>query len=552
VMFREGLAPGARHAMAAVNPNGDAALVARTSVDGASVSKPAVSSYGAMWAKLTRAGSRFEAYQSRDGIAWVQIGAVEIALPRTVWAGLAITSHQAGTLATANVDHFSLSERWNPGAPAEPTSLQSILISAAETEHRWTDSATTVTTEIERSADGVNFSVVGTVPAGTQYFADRSVGRGMTYSYRLRARNEHGLSLASNTTTLSTPTLSAAARAPLALQPPNIAADVSTTASFTVTGASASASYQWQRNGGATGPAASSIVIGQVNVAETGIYTARVTDGGATTLVHGILGIRTTAKVVGSAEEVGTDIKHPNGNLYDQMLLRGSAATVTADPGQVTRVSLVDLGGDIVQIEFSGAGTMSVCLDNATGPVAAANYNQPGVTYMQGHPSIVITGANETTNVGVFSVGRANAVNQAIFRDISYEGTAGLGFIAISSANGKFGGIYAGNATFFQSRGPTGIYAPGVEFTGPIYLNDIIAGSDALPMLMTGGAADVRVTGGDMQQVNVRPIQVSGITQLRFTSGSTSHGAVLPMQTNRGVFEEDGSDVTARIVVQQP
>ncbi len=37
------------------------------------------------------------------------------------------------------------------------------------------------------------------------------------------------------------------------------------------------------------------------------------------------------------------------------------------------------------------------------------NYNQPAVSYMKGHAGIVITGANETTNVSVFTVGRATA-----------------------------------------------------------------------------------------------------------------------------------------------
>jgi hypothetical protein len=45
-------------------------------------------------------------------------------------------------------------------------------------------------------------------------------------------------------------------------------------------------------------------------------------------------------------------------------------------------------------------------MDDAGTPAPAANYNQPGVNYVRGHVGIVITGADETTNLSVFSVGR--------------------------------------------------------------------------------------------------------------------------------------------------
>src|SRR5205085_9773984 len=110
-------------------------------------------------------------------------------------------------------------------------------------------------------------------------------------------------------------------------------------------------------------------------------------------------------------------------NTFDQVLLQGAAATITADPNQITRISFVDLTNDIVQVEFSGAGTLTLLLATPSGPAVATNYNQPGTLYMKGHASIVITGANESTNLGIFSVGRATAVNQALFRDdVTYDG----------------------------------------------------------------------------------------------------------------------------------
>ncbi len=551
VMFREDLAPGSRYVMAAVNPSGDGALLSRASPDGGSTFKISAASYSSMWVKLTRLGSAFEAYQSRDGVTWLQIGSATVDMPLNIYAGVAVTSDVPGTLCTATVDHLSISAQWNPSVPTAPTNLQSVVVSASRTEHRWQDGTSAATYDVERSSDGVHFVVVGSVPSGAQFYADTSMSRGTNYLYRVRARNDSGASAPSNTATLNIPGLSATGGPTLALQPASVMADPNTTASFTVMGAGPSATYQWQWNGTPIASNAASLVVPQINSSNAGIYTALVTEGGTVSQVHGILGVRTTAKVIDGASEVSANVVHPNGNIYDQVLLNGRATTVTADRGQITRLSFVGLNNDIVQVEFSGAGALTLSLDDATGPAPAANYNQPQVAYMRGHPSIVITGADETTNVSVFSVGRLTATNQAIFRDTPTQGVAGLGFVAISSTNGKFGGVWTANATYFQSRGPTGIYAPGVQFTGPVYLNDIVAGSDAQPMLLFGSAADVRVTGGDMQQPNIRAIQVSGITQLRFTAGTTSNGTPLPAQANQGVFEENGGDVTARIIVQQ-
>jgi hypothetical protein len=253
-------------------------------------------------------------------------------------------------------------------------------------------------------------------------------------------------------------------------------------------------------------------------------------------------------KLIGAGTEF-QNIVHPNGNVFDQILLESAAATVTADPGQVLRVSFLDLTDDIVQVEFSGPGALSLVLANSSGPAAPAKYNQT-TAYLKGHVGIVITGATENTHLSIFSVGRSTAVNQALFKnEVAYDGFADVAFVAIASGNGKFGGLRTANTSYFATRGYTGIYAPGVEFTGPVFVGEITASDTATPMLILGSAADVRVTGGDLLQANGRAVQVSGITQLKFAPGSTSHGNLLPAQANQARLEQDGVDVTAQIVV---
>ncbi|HYD83969.1 MAG TPA: immunoglobulin domain-containing protein, partial [Opitutus sp.] len=234
-------------------------------------------------------------------------------------------------------------------------------------------------------------------------------------------------------------------------QSQSLALGGSATLSTTATG-----TLQWQRNGSNLAAAtSSSLALSNVQPAAAGIYTVNATNGSTVTAQHAIVGLTTASKVIGTGNEVEANIVHPNGNIFDQVLLTGPAEAITADhtQNQITRTSYIDLDGDIVQVEFSGPGTLSLVLDNPTDPAPPANYNQT-VNYMKGHAGIVITGATEQTNVSVFSVGKATAVNQALFKDnVTYDGIADISFIAISSSNGKFGGVRTANANYFAAKG---------------------------------------------------------------------------------------------------
>jgi hypothetical protein len=336
-----------------------------------------------------------------------------------------------------------------------------------------------------------------------------------------------------------------------------ISQSVSTGASVTLTAsASGSPTFKWQHNGSdISGASGASLTLANLQPIDTGIYTAVISNAGGTAASSpAVVGLSSSVKIIGTGDELGPNTIHPVTHFtYDQVLLTGPAATITADPDQITRISYIDLNDDIVQVEFSGHGSLSLVLSASSPPAPPARYNQP-VNYMKGHAGIVITGADETTNVSVFSVGRGNAVNQALFRDdVTYDGVADIAFIAISSPNGKFGGVRTADASFFASSGYTGLYAAGVEFTGPVNIGDINASGTAIPVLRIGtGDSGVRITGGDLKQDNSAAVEVSGITQLLFTAGATSRGTTsdLPAQVNQGkLVDPNGTDVTSQIVV---
>ena len=328
------------------------------------------------------------------------------------------------------------------------------------------------------------------------------------------------------------------------------------TLSVTATG-TAPLAYQWKMNGAnITGAKSATLALPNVQPANAGIYTVTITSGtstSGTTSPPVVLGVTTTSKLVGPGQEF-PDIVHPvTRNTYDQILLGGPAASMTADPGQILRVSFIDLTDDIVQIEFSGAGTLTLLLDSPSGPATPVKYNQPSVNYMKGQARIVIAGANETTNLSVFSVGTLINPNPSLYQSgTTYDGLADIASISILSPNGKFAGLRSANASYFATRGLTGIFAPGVQFSGPVFVENINAFDTAIPVLLLGAAADTRITGGDLLQANAQPIQVSGLTQLRFANGTTSHSVPIPAQSVGGTFVQNGVDITTQISGARP
>jgi len=240
-----------------------------------------------------------------------------------------------------------------------------------------------------------------------------------------------------------------------------------------------------------------------------------------------------------------SNIVHANGNVYDQVLMKTSAISVTNDAGQITRVSFLDLQGDIVQAEFSGAGTLSISLDSATGPAAPTKYAQPGVMYMSGLASFTIQGSDATTNFSVFSVGSTTAhggAANAIFTGglTGGDNTADIARLTIvadpSNPSGStFGGIRASNANFAADSGVVGIAAANVQVQSVVNVGDINASGTASPTLVFGTNSQfgaLNVGGGDLLSANGKAINNAGsyVYGINLSAGTKSDGTVLAAQ----------------------
>ena len=228
----------------------------------------------------------------------------------------------------------------------------------------------------------------------------------------------------------------------------------------------------------------------------------------------------------GSGDVVGENIMHPSGNIFDQVLLTDQSVKLRAKNNQITRVSFLDENEDIVQVEFSGNGTFTVNLDPVTflPPAFPAKYNQQ-VLYVTGRPSVVIEGADANTFFSIFTVGRINAVNQALFPEGEvYDAEADVALVEVINSTG-IGGMQLSNTIFSASTGRTGVTVEGVPIAVRLTVGDIDASGDAVPHLLFGTGSftvpainpGMRITGGDLLQSNGASIVVA-------PSGSTTPG----------------------------
>ncbi len=104
VMIRETLDASSRQALMLVSYSKGLAFQRRAATGGTSVSTAGALVAAPYWVKLERIGNTFNAYASADGATWTLVGTDSIPMAPTVYVGLAVSSHVAGTLATATFD----------------------------------------------------------------------------------------------------------------------------------------------------------------------------------------------------------------------------------------------------------------------------------------------------------------------------------------------------------------------------------------------------------------------------------------------------------------
>ena len=103
--------------------------------------------------------------------------------------------------ASGSVGNFNWFEFTNTGSstPAAPSNLATTAVSATQINLLWGNNATNQTGfKIERSTDGVNFSLDTTVGASVTNYSDTGLTAGTKYYYEILATNASGDSSPSN------------------------------------------------------------------------------------------------------------------------------------------------------------------------------------------------------------------------------------------------------------------------------------------------------------------------------------------------------------------
>ena len=109
VMFRNTLAANSANAFLAMTPGNGATYQYRSSTNGNTSWMNTSGLSAPYWVRLTRSGNDFTAYRSANGVDWTQIGSTAtITMNNTVYVGLAVTSHNSGTLSSSIFSHVSV------------------------------------------------------------------------------------------------------------------------------------------------------------------------------------------------------------------------------------------------------------------------------------------------------------------------------------------------------------------------------------------------------------------------------------------------------------
>ncbi len=183
----------------------------RESTGGNSASSPPSESGGVpRWVRVTRSGNTFTGYVSLDGVNWTTAGSFTLALPSTIYVGLAVTSHNDGVACTATFENITLTGGTTPPTTTTvnaPTALSVSVVSSSQLNLNWSDqSANETGFQIERSTDNSTFALLASPGANQTSYSDLTAAAGTTYYYRVRAVAGTTSSSYSDTASGTTPT----------------------------------------------------------------------------------------------------------------------------------------------------------------------------------------------------------------------------------------------------------------------------------------------------------------------------------------------------------
>jgi regulation of enolase protein 1 (concanavalin A-like superfamily) len=209
VMIRNSLNPSAAQGFMLVSAAKGLAFQRRVADGNISVSSTGSLSSAPRWVKLARSGSTITAFESADGTTWTQVGSDTFTMGATVDVGLAVSSHVAGTLATATFDNVAVSTT-APPPPPPGNSPPTVSLTSPTNGAMFTAPATITVSANAADSDGTVAKVdffAGTTPIGTATTAPYSITwsnvAAGTYSLTAVATDNAGASTTSSAVSIT-------------------------------------------------------------------------------------------------------------------------------------------------------------------------------------------------------------------------------------------------------------------------------------------------------------------------------------------------------------
>jgi len=114
VMFREQTAPAqaasARYVFVMVTPGKGVTMQYRSAAGGAAASLGSTTGAAPGWVRISKIGETYTGSWSKDGVVWTSLGSISMTRFAATMVGLAVTSHNSATAATASFDDVKVDD----------------------------------------------------------------------------------------------------------------------------------------------------------------------------------------------------------------------------------------------------------------------------------------------------------------------------------------------------------------------------------------------------------------------------------------------------------
>jgi glucose/arabinose dehydrogenase len=371
VMFRESLNANSKHVDLVLTPQNGLAFQYRSATGGTTKDVKAAST-NPYWIKLERTGNTIKGYVSNNGLNWGDLGSATVAMSKSLYIGLAVSSHNTNALSTVSFENVKVNSSGDVYPPTAPTDLKVENKSNNSVSISWTASLDDVgVTGYDVYKDGV---LAQANVAGTAYTFN-GLKANTSYSFTVKAKDAAGqVSEASSplAVTTSSQNDTQSPTAPSGLTSPSktsSSVNLSWTASTDNVGV-----YQYDvfNNGAlATTTSGTSATISGLNANTTYSFTVKAKDlAGNVSAASSALSVKTNATSSDpyTVQVVGNNLQVPwaldfasDGRIF--FTERNSGRIRVIINGVVQSTPVITLGSPFYYMPNSEGGLLGIALD---------------------------------------------------------------------------------------------------------------------------------------------------------------------------------------------